>query len=120
MTRRRLPARRKCVTVAARVAGFRVYVSTGEYPDGTVGELFVTVAKVGSPLRTMIEEWSVTFSIALQHGTPLRTLVAAALGRQGEPRGMVEGGGPIRECTSLTDYVVQVLGGLYPGEAGQA
>jgi ribonucleoside-diphosphate reductase alpha chain len=114
VTRRRLPTRRRCVRVKARVAGHRIYVDVGEYPDGTPGEIFVTVAKAGSVLRGLLDAWSVSTSLGLQHGVPLRLVVAAELGREFDPFGAVEGDGPIRECTSVTDYVARVLVELYP------
>jgi ribonucleoside-diphosphate reductase alpha chain len=107
--RTRLPNRRRCCTVSARVAGMSVHVSAGFYPDGRIGEVFVVVAKAGSVLRGLLDEWSVNTSIALQYGVPLSVLVAAGIERAFEPAGTVEWHPTIKECTSLTDYVVRAL-----------
>ena len=118
MTRRRLPTKRRCVRVKANVAGHRVYVDIGQYADGTPGEIFVTVAKAGSVLRGLLDAWSVSTSLGLQHGVPLKSIVLAELGREFDPFGPVEGDGTITECTSLTDYVARVLAELYPELVG--
>ena len=112
--RTRLPTRRRCVRVKAKVAGHRVYVDVGEYADGRPGEVFVSVAKAGSVLRGLLDAWSVSTSLGLQHGVPLRAIVAAELGREYDPAGLVDGHDTITECSSVTDYVARVLAELYP------
>jgi ribonucleoside-diphosphate reductase alpha chain len=107
--RRRLPKRRKSKTVYARVGGHKLYVSMGEYEDGTLGEIFLDMHKVGATFRGIMHCFARLFSIALQYGVPLRVLVKAFRGVEFEPRGKVEGHKRIETASSLVDYLVRAV-----------
>ena len=113
--RRELPARRRGYTQKASVGGHRIYIRTGEYPDGTLGELHVTLPREGAALRGMMDSVAAAVSLGLQHGVPLDDYVQAfALTRFG-PAGAVDGDGDVRHATSLLDYVFRNLAVNYLG-----
>ena len=112
--RYRLPKKRKSTTIAARVNGNKVHVTMGEYSDGTLGEVFIDLHKVGSFSRGILHCFSKLFSIALQYGVPLRVLVRPFRGVQFAPDGDVTGHETIKRAKSVVDYAMQVLSCAYP------
>jgi ribonucleoside-diphosphate reductase alpha chain len=113
--RRRLPAKRRGFTQEARVAGQKVFLRTGEYEDGSLGEIFIDVAKEGAAFRSMINCFAISVSKGLQYGVPLEEYVDTFSFVRFEPQGMVTGHPNIRMATSMIDYVFRVLGLEYLG-----
>jgi ribonucleoside-diphosphate reductase alpha chain len=113
--RRRLPARRRGFTQEARVAGQKVYLRTGEYDDGSLGEIFIDIAKEGAAFRSMINCFAIAVSKGLQYGVPLDEFVDTFTFVRFEPQGMVTGHPNIKMATSMIDYVFRVLGLEYLG-----
>lgn len=113
--RRELPNRRRGYTQKARIGGHTVYLTTGEYEDGTLGEVFLTTHKNGTMVRALLDAVARTWSIALQHGVPLSKLVDANLHTRFEPCGQVEGHPRISSTTSILDYLARDLGIAYLG-----
>ncbi|MDQ2684108.1 MAG: vitamin B12-dependent ribonucleotide reductase, partial [Chloroflexota bacterium] len=113
--RRRLPARRRGFTQEARVAGQKVYLRTGEYEDGTLGEIFIDMHKEGAAFRSMINCFAIAISKGLQYGVPLEEFVETFTFTRFEPQGMVSGHPNIKMATSIIDYVFRVLGLEYLG-----
>lgn len=96
------------------IGGVTCYMTAGEYEDGTLGEIFIDIAKAGSAIRATMDAFAKNFSIALQQGTPLRTLLHAHRGTDFQPNGPVVGeGSPVANCTSIIDWVLQELEYLY-------
>src|SRR5829696_4285577 len=108
--RRRLPARRSGFTQEARVAGNKVFLRTGEYEDGTIGEIFIDMHKEGAAFRSMINCFAIAISKGLQYGVPLEEFVETFTFTRFEPQGMVSGHPNIKMATSIIDYVFRVLG----------
>ena len=108
-----LPARRQGFTHEARVGGHKVFLRTGEYEDGTLGELFIDLAKEGATLRGILSCFAIAVSKGLQHGVPLEEYVDTFTFQTFEPRGMVEGHPNIKMANSLIDYVFRALGVEY-------
>jgi ribonucleoside-diphosphate reductase alpha chain len=108
--RRRLPARRGGFTQEARVAGHKVFLRTGEYADGTLGEIFIDMHKEGAAFRSMINCFAIAISKGLQYGVPLEEFVDTFTFTRFEPQGMVTGHPNIKMATSIIDYVFRVLG----------
>ncbi len=113
--RRRLPARRGGFTQEARVAGNKVFLRTGEYDDGTIGEIFIDMHKEGAAFRSMINCFAIAISKGLQYGVPLEEFVETFTFTRFEPQGMVTGHPNIKMATSIIDYVFRVLGLEYLG-----
>jgi ribonucleoside-diphosphate reductase alpha chain len=113
--RRRLPARRGGFTQEARVAGNKVFLRTGEYEDGTLGEIFIDMHKEGAAFRSMINCFAIAISKGLQYGVPLEEFVETFTFTRFEPQGMVSGHPNIKMATSIIDYVFRVLGLEYLG-----
>ncbi|MDQ2684095.1 MAG: vitamin B12-dependent ribonucleotide reductase, partial [Chloroflexota bacterium] len=113
--RRRLPARRRGFTQEARVAGQKVYLRTGEYEDGSLGEIFIDIAKEGAAFRSMINCFAISVSKGLQYGVPLEEYVDTFTFVRFEPQGMVTGHPNIKIATSMIDYVFRVLALEYLG-----
>ena len=111
--RKRLPARRKGYTQKATVGGHKVYIRTGEYDDGTLGEMFIDMHKEGAAFRSLMNNFAIAVSIALQYGVPLDEFVDAFTFTRFEPNGMVEGNDAIKMATSLIDYVFRELAVSY-------
>jgi ribonucleoside-diphosphate reductase alpha chain len=112
----RLPELRHGPRWRVEVGGEELYVGAGEYPDGTLGEVFIDWGKQGSTLRGITAALSITISQALQHGVPLARIVKALQGHTYEPRGMVVGHSNLKMATSVIDAVVRVLGYYYGGD----
>ena len=114
-TRRDLPARRRGYTQKASVGGHRIYIRTGEYSDGTLGELHVTLPREGVVLRGMMDSVAAAISLGLQHGVPLDTYVHTFTLTRFGPAGAVDGDPDVRHATSLLDYVFRNLAVNYLG-----
>jgi ribonucleoside-diphosphate reductase alpha chain len=117
---RRLPARRRGFTQEARVAGHKVYLRTGEYDDGKLGEIFIDMHKEGAAFRSMINCFAIAISKGLQYGVPLEEFVDTFTFTRFEPQGMVGGHPNIKMATSIIDYVFRVLGLEYLGRTDLA
>jgi hypothetical protein len=110
LRRRRLPKRRHGFTQEARIGGHKVFLRTGEYEDGTIGEIFIDMHKEGAAFRSMMNCFAISVSMGLQYGVPLNDLVDQFTFTRFEPHGRVDGHENIRLCTSVVDYVFRVLG----------
>ncbi len=113
--RRRLPQRRKGYTQKAIVGGHKVYLRTGEYDDGTLGEIFIDMHKEGAAFRAMMNNFAIAISIGLQYGVPLEEFVDAFTFTRFEPYGRVEGNDAIKMATSILDYIFRELAISYLG-----
>ena len=111
--RRRLPGRRKGYTQKAIVGGHKVYLRTGEYEDGVIGEIFIDMHKEGAAFRSLMNNFAIAISIALQYGVPLDEFVEAFTFTRFEPSGMVEGNEAIKMSTSVLDYIFRELAVSY-------
>ena len=126
--RERLPTRRKGYTQKAVVGGHKVYLRTGEYDDGRLGEIFVDMHKEGAALRSLLNNFAIAISLGLQYGVPLEEYVDAFTFTRFEPAGPVQGNDSIKYATSILDYVFRELAVSYlerfdlahvdPSEAG--
>ncbi|KAF0221485.1 MAG: ribonucleoside-diphosphate reductase alpha [Rhodospirillaceae bacterium] len=107
--RRKLPDRRKGYTQKAMVGGHKVYLRTGEYEDGKVGEIFIDMHKEGAAFRAMMNNFAIAISIGLQYGVPLEEFVEAFTFTRFEPQGPVQGNETIKMATSILDYIFREL-----------
>jgi ribonucleoside-diphosphate reductase alpha chain len=107
--RRRLPNRRKGYTQKAVVGGHKVYLRTGEYEDGGLGEVFIDMHKEGAAFRSLMNNFAIAISIGLQYGVPLEEFVEAFTFTRFEPSGIVEGNDAIKMATSILDYLFREL-----------
>ena len=107
--RRKLPNRRKGYTQKAVVGGHKVYLRTGEYEDGTLGEIFIDMHKEGAAFRSLMNSFAIAISIGLQYGVPLEEFVEAFAYTRFEPSGMVQGNDTIKMATSVLDYIFREL-----------
>lgn len=105
-----LPSRRPGFTQEARIGGHKVFLRTGEYEDGTLGEIFLDLAKEGATLRGILGCFAIAVSKGLQYGVPLEEYVDTFTFQTFEPRGMVEGHPNIKMSNSIVDYVFRALG----------
>ena len=112
--RRRLPRKRNGFTVEAKVAGHKVYLRTGEYEDGSLGEIFIDMHKEGAAFRSMLNCLAISVSLGLQHGVPLEEFVDVFTFTRFEPQGMVDHPN-IKTATSVVDFIFRVLGMEYQG-----
>lgn len=110
--RRRLPRKRDGITQEARIAGQKIFVRTGEYEDGSLGEVFIDMHKAGSTMRGMLDAFAVAVSLGLQHGVPLEKYVDSMTFTRFEPSGVVDHPN-IKMATSVVDYVFRLLGMEY-------
>ncbi|WP_085905310.1 vitamin B12-dependent ribonucleotide reductase [Kiloniella majae] len=113
--RKKLPSRRKGYTQKAIVGGHKVYLRTGEYEDGALGEIFVDMHKEGAAFRSLMNNFAIAISIGLQYGVPLEEYVEAYTFTRFEPSGMVEGNDVIKMATSILDYLFRELAVSYLG-----
>jgi ribonucleoside-diphosphate reductase alpha chain len=111
----RLPRKRAGFTQEARIAGQKVYLRTGEYADGTLGEIFVDMHKEGAAFRSMINSFAIAVSLGLQYGVPLKEYVDVFTFTRFEPQGPVDHAN-IKMCTSVVDYIFRVLALEYLGQ----
>ena len=108
-----LPARRNGYNQEARIGGHKVFLRTGEYGDGTLGEIFIDLAKEGATLKGILSCFAIAVSKGLQYGVPLEEFVDTFTFQTFEPRGMVEGHPNIKMANSIVDYVFRALGVEY-------
>ncbi len=113
--RKTLPPRRKGYTQKAIVGGHKVYLRTGEYEDGQIGEIFVDMHKEGAAFRSLMNNFAIAVSIGLQYGVPLEEFVEAFTFTRFDPAGMVEGNDAIKMATSILDYIFRELAVSYLG-----
>ena len=118
--RRRLPERRKGYIQKSVVGGHKVYLHTGEYDDGALGEIFIDLHKEGAAFRSLMNNFAISISIGLQYGVPLEEYVDAFLFTRFEPAGEVKGNDTIRHATSILDYIFRELAVSYLGRADLA
>ena len=111
----KLPTRRKGYTQKAKIGGHTVFLRTGEYDDGRLGEIFLDMNKEGSTLRALINNFAISVSLGLQYGVPLEEYVDAFVFTKFEPAGMVQGNDAIKNATSILDYVFRELAISYLG-----
>jgi ribonucleoside-diphosphate reductase alpha chain len=111
--RRRLPDRRKGYIQKASVGGHKVYLHTGEYDDGALGEIFIDMHKEGAAFRSLMNNFAVAISIGLQYGVPLEEFVDAFVFTRFEPSGEVRGNDSVRHATSILDYIFRELAVSY-------
>ena len=113
--RERLPERRKGYIQKAIVGGHKVYLHTGEYDDGRLGEIFIDMHKEGAALRAMMNNFAIAVSVGLQYGVPLDEFVEAFTFTRFEPAGTVQGNDAIKNATSILDYMFRELAISYLG-----
>ncbi|MGE5267878.1 MAG: vitamin B12-dependent ribonucleotide reductase, partial [Deltaproteobacteria bacterium] len=113
--REKLPARRKGYTQKASVGGHKVYLRTGEYDDGRVGEIFIDMHKEGAAFRSLMNNFAIAISLGLQYGVPLEEYVEAFTFTRFEPAGLVQGNETIKNATSILDYIFRELAVSYLG-----
>jgi ribonucleoside-diphosphate reductase alpha chain len=111
--REKMPHRRKGYTQKAVVGGHKVYLRTGEYDDGRLGEIFIDMHKEGAALRSFINNFAIAVSLGLQYGVPLEEYVDAFTFTRFEPQGPVQGNDTIKYATSILDYVFRELAVSY-------
>ena len=111
--RQRLPDRRTGYTQKAVVGGHKVYVRTGEYNDGRIGEIFIDMHKEGAAFRSLMNNFAIAVSLGLQYGVPLTEYVEAFTFTRFEPSGVVRGNQSIKNATSILDYVFRELAVSY-------
>ena len=111
--REKMPERRKGYTQKAVVGGHKVYLRTGEYEDGALGEIFIDMHKEGAGFRAMMNNFAIAVSVGLQYGVPLEEFVDAFTFTKFEPAGMVQGNDSIKNATSILDYIFRELAVSY-------
>ncbi len=111
--REKLPHRRKGYTQKAIVGGHKVYLRTGEFEDGKLGEIFIDMHKEGAGFRAMMNNFAIAVSVGLQYGVPLEEFVDAFTFTKFEPAGMVQGNDSIKNATSILDYIFRELAVSY-------
>ena len=118
--RRRLPDRRSGYTQKAIIASHKVYLRTGEYENGELGEIFLDMHKEGAAFRSLMNCFAIAISLGLQHGVPLDEFVDAFVFTRFEPNGIVSGNPHIKMGTSVIDYVFRELAITYLGRTDLA
>lgn len=113
--RRRLPDRRTGYTQKVKINGQTVYVRTGEYDNGQIGEVFIDMHKEGAAFRSLLNCFAISISLGLQHGVPLEEFVDAFVFTRFEPSGVVSGHSRIKMATSVIDYIFRELAVTYLG-----
>ncbi|MBL8838490.1 MAG: vitamin B12-dependent ribonucleotide reductase [Alphaproteobacteria bacterium] len=113
--RSKLPHRRKGYTQKAMVGGHKVYLRTGEYEDGRLGEIFIDMHKEGAAFRSLMNNFAIAISIGLQYGVPLEEFVEAFTFTRFEPNGIVQGNDAIKNATSILDYIFREVAISYLG-----
>ncbi len=114
--RRPLPSRRSGYTQKAMIGGHKIYLRTGEYEDGTLGEIFLDMHKEGAAFRSLMNCFAIAISLGLQHGVPLEEFVEAFLFTRFEPNGPVNLNDHIKMSTSIIDYIFRELAISYLGQ----
>ena len=113
--RRELPNRRCGFTQKSRIGGHKVYLRTGEYEDGTLGEIFIDMHKEGAAFRCLMNNFAIAVSLGLQHGTPLEEYTDAFTFTKFDPSGVVQGSECIKMSSSILDYIFRELAVYYLG-----
>ncbi len=113
VARDKMPERRKGYTQKAMVGGHKVYLRTGEYQDGRLGEIFIDMHKEGAAFRAMMNNFAIAISLGLQYGVPLAEYVEAFTFTRFEPAGLVQGNDAIKNATSILDYIFRELAVSY-------
>jgi ribonucleoside-diphosphate reductase alpha chain len=113
--RRRLPDRRTGYTQKAKINGQSVYIRTGEYDNGQLGEIFIDMHREGAAFRSLLNCFAIAISLGLQHGVPLEEFVDAFVFTRFEPSGVVTGNEKIKMATSVIDYIFRELAVTYLG-----
>jgi len=113
--RRELPNRRCGFTQKSRIGGHKVYLRTGEYEDGSLGEIFIDMHKEGAAFRCLMNNFAIAVSLGLQHGTPLEEYTDAFTFTKFEPSGVVQGSECIKMSSSIVDYIFRELAVYYLG-----
>jgi ribonucleoside-diphosphate reductase alpha chain len=113
--RRRLPDRRSGYTQKAKINGQSVYIRTGEYDNGQIGEIFIDMHREGASFRSLLNCFAISISLGLQHGVPLEEFVDAFVFTRFEPSGLVTGNDKIKMSTSVIDYIFRELAVTYLG-----
>lgn len=111
--RRRLPDRRKGYTQKAKINGQSLYIRTGEYENGQLGEIFIDMHREGATVRSLLNSFAISISLGLQHGVPLEEFVDAFVFTRFEPSGVVTGNQRIKFSTSVIDYIFRELAVTY-------
>ncbi|MFE1601879.1 vitamin B12-dependent ribonucleotide reductase [Methylobacterium sp. ID0610] len=119
-SREKMPDRRKGYTQKAVVGGHKVYLRTGEYDDGRLGEIFIDMHKEGAAFRSLMNNFAIAISLGLQYGVPLEEYVDAFTFTRFEPAGFVQGNDAIKNATSILDYVFRELAISYLGRTDLA
>ena len=112
-SRIRLQKNRRGFTQEARVGGHKIYLRTGEYPDGTLGEIFIDLHKEGAAFRSIMNCFAMAVSMGLQYGVPLEAFVDQYTFTRFEPQGVVEGHDNVKLATSIVDYLFRAIGIAY-------
>ena len=110
-----LPTKRKGLTQEIKIQGHQLYLRTGEYADGKLGEIFLNMHKQGATMSAMLDSFAKLASIAIQHGVPLEVIVDKFIHTKFEPRGPVQGDPNVRTASSILDYVFRALAIEYLG-----
>jgi ribonucleoside-diphosphate reductase alpha chain len=118
--RRRMPDRRAGYTQKATIGGHKVYIHTGEYTDGTLGEIFIDMHKEGAAFRSLMNCFAIAISLGLQYGVPLDEFVEAFVFTRFEPNGLVTGHPNVKMSTSIIDYIFRELAISYLGRTDLA
>jgi len=118
--RRKMPNRRGGYTQKATIGSHKLYLRTGEYSDGTLGEIFLDMHREGAAFRSLMNSFAISISLGLQHGVPLEEFVEAFLFSRFEPNGMVQGNKSIKLSTSIIDYIFRELAITYLGRTDLA
>jgi ribonucleoside-diphosphate reductase alpha chain len=113
--REKMPSRRKGYTQKASVGGHKVYLRTGEYDSGELGEIFIDMHKEGAAFRSLMNNFAIAISLGLQYGVPLEEYVEAFTFTRFEPAGLVQGNETIKNATSILDYIFRELAVSYLG-----
>ena len=118
--RRRLPDRRKGYIQKSKVGGHKVYLHTGEFDDGELGEIFIDMHKEGAAFRSLMNNFAIAVSLGLQYGVPLDEYVDAYVFTRFDPSGPVQGNDQIKHATSILDYIFRELAISYLGRSDLA
>ena len=113
VVRKKLPERRKGYIQKAKVAGHKVYLHTGEFDNGELGEIFIDMHKEGAAFRSLMNSFAIAISIGLQYGVPLDEFVDAFINTRFEPSGEVDGNDKIKRASSILDYLFRELAVSY-------
>ena len=118
--RNKLPQRRKGYTQKASVGNHKVYLRTGEYENGSLGEIFIDMHREGAGFRAMMNNFAIAISVGLQYGVPLEEFVDAFIFTKFDPSGVVQGNDSIKNATSILDYIFRELAVSYLGRTDLA